>query len=397
MRNQSYTAGNKYLAEESLLDIGNRLDNNLERWKDVIKVGRDRLLGYFEAGMKPKVLRFWIVALLMAFGTLTYYGGYTPLVNISPLRELYNAPYDLFRAIFLIPIIYAAIVFRVRGSLIASLVFLCVVLPRAFIDSPYSFAILRAIVFVIITAFISLLVAIGSNRIDKEKENTKLLQYLASNIDKQEGEKQHLAREIHDGSLQVLLDISHSIDALSDVEDRRDVKLRLKHLRAKADDVQDSLRQLITGLRPPLLQELGLESSLRWLANEMAEERGIDVNVEIFGESRRLADTTELSLYRITQEALQNTKKYSRATEVGIRLGFIGNKVFLTIKDNGVGFSVPAQDKLAIKKKFGLVGMAERARLVGGNLRIESSEGNGTSILVEVPAKNIERSRVLFA
>lgn len=121
------------------------------------------------------------------------------------------------------------------------------------------------------------------------------------------------------------------------------------------------------------------------------------MNAEIFGNARRLAEDAELSLYRISQEALQNAKKHSLATKIQMILAFQGDKVYLTIQDNGIGFSLPAQDKLAIHKKFGLIGMTERARIVGGSLRIESSEGNGTAIFAEVPVRDIEYSHVTIS
>lgn len=364
---------------------GTITDHVPERWKKGVIANIFGWLVRAEASKKVQGYRLWIIVLLMAFGTLTYYINHTPLNNISFFQGLGSYPHDLFRTIFLIPIIYAASVFRIRGSLITSLAFLVVVLPRAFLDSPYPDSLLRALVFVIITCFVSVLVAIESNRIDKEKENTKLLQFMSDCMSKQEGEKQHLARELHDGSIQSLVDISHQIDTLSEIEERGDIKDHLKQLRDEADNVMAGLRQLVTGLRPPLLDEMGFETSLKWLASELAQRQGIDISVDVYGEVKRLDPNTELTLYRVAQEALQNAKKYSQATKIRLRLAFIGGNVHLTIYDNGVGFSVPEHEKLASKKKFGLIGMAERARLVGGSLRIKSSDGNGTVVFVEVP------------
>ncbi len=391
MGSQSCSPRSKISFEETLNKNKTFVGHAPERRKTSVIAKMVGWLVRTEASSKVQSYRLWIIVLLMAFGTLTYYINHTPLDNIPFFQGLGSYPHDLFRTIFLIPIIYAASVFRIRGSIITSLAFLIVVLPRAFLDSPYPDALLRALVFVIITGFVSLLVAIESNRIDKEKENTKLLQFMADCMNKQEGEKQHLARELHDGSLQALVDISHQIDILSEIEERGDIKDQLMQLRDEADSVNAGLRQLIVGLRPPLLEEMGFESSLKWLANDLAEKQGIEVNVDVFGESKRLSDLTELTLYRVAQEALQNAKKHSQATKIKLRLAFIGEKVHLTIQDNGVGFSVPKQEKLASNKKFGLIGMAERARLVGGNFRLESSEGNGTVVFIEVPVIGPER------
>jgi len=230
------------------------------------------------------------------------------------------------------------------------------------------------------------------NRIDKKEENTKLYQFLANCVSERETEKQHLAREIHDGSLQILMDISHDIDTLSETESDEVTRVGLKNLRDKADSVQTGLRQLVTGLRPPLLEELGLESSLRWVANEIVEKHEIEVTLEIIGKTRRLMDSVELALFRIAQEALHNAKKHSQATAILIKLAYNRGNIEMMIKDNGTGFSVPVQNQLAVSKKFGLIGMAERARVAGGNLRIESSLGKGTTISVNIAVNDLEQS-----
>jgi signal transduction histidine kinase len=112
----------------------------------------------------------WIIAVLMALGTFMYYVDQTPLANLAPFSSSFFAGvHDVHRIIFLIPTIYAALLFRVRGSLITSLAFLCVVLPRALLFSPYSDPLARPLLFVTASTLLSLLIATQMNRYEKEK------------------------------------------------------------------------------------------------------------------------------------------------------------------------------------------------------------------------------------
>jgi len=111
----------------------------------------------------------WIIVVLLALGTFTYYVDQTQLINVPPFNNaFFTTVHDIHRTLFLIPIVYAALLFRVRGSLITSFVFLCVVLPRGLLFSPYSEPLLRPLVFVSFAAFISLLIATQLNRIETE-------------------------------------------------------------------------------------------------------------------------------------------------------------------------------------------------------------------------------------
>lgn len=341
-----------------------------------------------QSGVNRKVGRYhiWLLTALLVLLTFIYYLDQTPIVEIWPFSSsIFTGVHDLQRTLFLVPLLYAAIVFRVRGSLITSFIFLCVVLPRSFLYSPYPDPLIRVIVFVVIATFVSLLVSVEINRIDSE--HAKLQQFLAETISRQEREKQHLARELHDESLQYLVDISHNIDELVDEEVKEDTKTKLKNLHQRINTVLFGIRQFIMGIRPPLLEEMGLGPSLKWLAHDIAEEKGVKVNVQIKGEARRLNDVVELNLFRIAQEALQNAKKHSRATQIDIQLTFETNKIQLNIRDNGIGFTVPSRTKLVAQAKFGLIGMSERARLVGGSLKIDSSWEFGTIVNAELKIK----------
>ncbi len=322
---------------------------------------------------------FWTILLLMAFGALTYYVQHTPLGRLPLFARIAQDPHDLLRTLFLIPLLYAAIAFRIRGSVIGSLAFLAIVMPRPFVCDPFPDSLFRTIAFAAVATVVTCLVAITLNRADREHE--KLEQFLSETMDAQESEKKYLARELHDESLQRLIDVSHEIDDLMEPEDSAELR-KLKLLREDVNTVLTGIRGFIMGLRPPLLDEMGLESSLGWLVHETSHE-GTQVEFEVSGEPRRLGAALELNLYRIAQEALQNVKKHAHATQTTIRLNFRGDRVQLMVKDNGLG--MPAVNRPTGRTGFGLIGMAERARVIGGDLRIDSSPGKGTLVFVEAP------------
>lgn len=331
-----------------------------------------------------------LVTLLLAAVTLLCYLGDISWFNFGRLGNEFfagQAYHELCLLLLTGPVIYASIIFRIKGGIIASLVIAAAILPDAFFFSPYSDPFYRLITF----TFISMLMAgfIGSqlnNRERFEKEQARLQHFLSETIDVQEREKQYLARELHDESLQFLVDISHNIDELEDESANETERAKLTQLHSDVESVIEGTRRFIQGLRPPLLEEVGLAMSLKWLVGELPEDAGIDVLADVSDAETELSGAKELTLFRIAQEAINNAKKHSMADKIEISLHFADGQAVLRVADNGRGFSVPSLDKLAEQRRFGLIGMQERARLAGGSLRIESAEGKGTVITAVMPA-----------
>jgi len=159
------------------------LKSTLHRWKEsmLAKVSEWSVQSDVEG---VRGAHFWIITALMAFVTFFYYVDQTRLVSISPFNHsFFTGVHDALRALFFVPIIYATLAFRVRGSLITSFVFLCVVLPRALLFSPYPNPLLRSLISVATTALISLLLATYLNQLEKERkghaESSKLHEELS--------------------------------------------------------------------------------------------------------------------------------------------------------------------------------------------------------------------------
>lgn len=212
--------------------------------------------------------------------------------------------------------------------------------------------------------------------------------YLQEVTRAQEEERKRLARELHDETAQWLIAISHHLERLADSSRRlsaEDTRL-LANLREEARNVLQGVRYFIRDLRPSILDDLGLLPALEWLAGELREQHGIEANLRVVGKQRRLTSEAELLLFRIAQEALNNVRRHAEASKVEVAIEFDKGKTRLTVKDDGKGFEVPkAVGELSRIGKLGLNGMDERARLLGGSLRVQSEPGKGTMIMVEAP------------
>ncbi len=159
------------LTEETKMTTKPTPKSTLQQWEEGVLAKITGWLPQSNARRGARNPHFWIVTILMVLCTFLYYVEQTPLVNIAPFNHsFFTGVHDLQRTLFLIPIVYAALVFRVRGSLIASFVFLGVVLPRALLFSTYPDRLLRPLLSVTFTAFISLLLATQLNRVEKERK-----------------------------------------------------------------------------------------------------------------------------------------------------------------------------------------------------------------------------------
>ena len=208
-------------------------------------------------------------------------------------------------------------------------------------------------------------------------------------IEAQEMERRRLAGDIHDGISQRLVTLSYRLDAAAQaaksVDDRAALTEQLDRARELAELTLQEARAAISGLRPPVLDDLGLSGGLASLARSIPQ---VDILTELA--DVRLPDHIELALYRIAQECLQNVVKHARAS--GARLTFAvesgehGEVARLEIVDDGVGFDT-LEHPLGSDEMggYGLLSMAERAEIVGGRLNIRSRPGSGTTVTATIP------------
>lgn len=159
----------------------------------------------------------------------------------------------------------------------------------------------------------------------------------------------------------------------------------LKELENLAEQTIENLRRLTRALRPIYLEDLGLVTALEMLAREISQVNSLIVDFQKTGNERRLSREVELSLYRIAQEALNNVAKHSGATRADLSIRYSDSEITLMISDNGHGFVAPASPtEFAPNGHFGLLGIHERADLIGARLGIESTQGQGTRIEIRL-------------
>lgn len=197
-----------------------------------------------------------------------------------------------------------------------------------------------------------------------------------------EEERRRVARELHDGPLQSLILLWRDLDGLGMPTSAAGRRV-LAGARHRAEQTADELRRFSRDLRPSVLDDLGLPSALRAEAAALHERTSIEVSFEAAGDSgSRLPTEIELTLLRICQEALRNVERHARARHVGIRLEVEADHYRLTVRDDGVGIGGPSRPSdLVAAGRLGVVGMHERARLVGAACSVEPANP-GT--LVEV-------------
>lgn len=225
--------------------------------------------------------------------------------------------------------------------------------------------------------------------ITEEKQMRDNLSFYLGEVTKaQEEERNRIARELHDETIQDLVALSRELDSIVSNSEglSEDEQAELEDMRQQTDDIIQGLRRLSQDLRPPILDRLGLRPALEWLASDVSKYSGIEVRTHLLGTERRLPKESELMLFRIAQEALRNMGWHSEATSGDLVMEFDVGAVKMIIKDNGKGFSLPESvSDLTRGGKLGLAGMRERALLLGGDMEIESEPGMGTTITVEVP------------
>jgi len=204
-----------------------------------------------------------------------------------------------------------------------------------------------------------------------------------------EEERQRIARELHDGPLQSLVQLLRALALLAN-EVPKSQRGPVAEARGSAERTADELRGFSRDLRPSVLDDLGISAAIRSEAESLGQRAGMSVQVRIQGKTRRLEEDTELALLRITQEAVRNIERHSGASEVVIGLGFSRSRICLTIADDGKGLDpIPTASELLTANHLGLVGMQERARLVGGVLRFTSPMSGGLTIRAEIPVGEI--------
>lgn len=231
--------------------------------------------------------------------------------------------------------------------------------------------------------------AIESVMLVAAEERARLDRDLLSRvIEAQEAERARVSRDLHDQIGQsltsVLLGQRLVLDALESTEpELRDAHARAEEVRSLAAEALNEVRELAFELRPIVLDDIGLVAALRRLASDLAERNDFTLDVDLGGltDDTRLPGEIETVVYRVVQEALTNVTRHARATAVRVSVVVADGRLRAEIVDDGTGFDPTA----AHHRSLGVTGMAERAALAGGEVRIASTPGAGTTVRLDVP------------
>jgi len=211
-------------------------------------------------------------------------------------------------------------------------------------------------------------------------------QFLTDLFQTIENERRNTARELHDGVGQQLGLLVTGLKSLRDDLPAAELVRQGRELRELAQEALRETKRLALGLRPSLLDDLGLAVALERLTEQVARHHEIDIDCQVDDLTDiRLPERYETTLFRIVQEALQNVVQHSEATAVSVKLRRPDHQLQLEILDNGRGLSADRATRPSPPGHMGVVGMSERASLAGGTFVLETAPGGGTRVFVTVP------------
>jgi signal transduction histidine kinase len=343
---------------------------------------------------------FWLICftlIVICLLYLIYY--YTKIDLIGNWRhwfwyiEILEFRYDIHGSLFYIPLLYAAFIFGWRGILITWLSSMVVILPHIVDYAPDTPSLLTNVIILSVPLLVVAFIAVELRW--REKEKTTLVEreserqaYMSQIFKAQEDERQRIAQELHDDTTQTLLVIANRAQALvsdESTEIASQTKRQAEWIRDAVIQVSEDMRRLSLDLRPSVLSDMGLVPALRWLVDRLNQEDSIDTKMLVDGELRKLNAETEVMIFRIVQEALNNIRRHAHATEAVLALEFTTDTVKITVRDNGKGFTMPkTTGYFTSKGRLGIIDMQQRAKFLNGTFNIRSEIGKGTSVSIDI-------------
>jgi len=340
---------------------------------------------------------FWILVSIMLGLTFLYYSDV--LIYDVPGQGwewfwhlvVFEFNNDLHGSLFCIPLIYSALVFWWRGILITWLCSMAIILPRIIYYSPDVNSLVTNIFLLLIPLLVVSIITLQIKWRESEKKAAIEIEkerqaYIARIFKSQEDERKRISREVHDDTTQRLWIVANEVQKLA-VERIRNVNPQaaseLETIKDTMLNIAEDTKRLSLALRPGILDDLGLVPAIRWLVDQLERNGSVQAKVLVTGQPRQLDQDINNHLFRISQEALNNIRRHADATEVNVTLAFNKETVKMVIQDNGKGFSLKDIDSFPHQERLGIIGIQERARLLGSTLHIDSKPNKGTTISVE--------------
>jgi len=401
--------------------------NTWQRWHDSITEKTIKFLPGNQVSRGVRSPHFWVIAALMAILTLIYYAGYTPLAQCGSFFSN-DFPHDLHRTLFLIPIIYAAITFRLRGALVTSFVFLCVMLPRTFY-SPYADPLGRPLLFVLFTAALGVLAAMLIDQVEKERKAHAELniahQELSAYVRKLEESQEQLIRAEKLTSLgQLAASIAHEINnplagvlvytqllskkVAGDAFKKEEALSYLSKMETEISRCSRIIRNLLDFARQtePMLRLVDVNQVIEQVLAMVGHQAQLQ-NVEVVKEfslslPKVMADFDQLQQI-FTNLALNAIQAMPEGGRLTVRSSAVDSEVRVDVQDTGCGISKENMGKLftpffttKVKGKGVGLGLAVAHGIIErhkGRIKVQSEVGKGTTFSVYLAGHNDEKSQ----
>ncbi|OGO70262.1 MAG: hypothetical protein A2Z49_09060 [Chloroflexi bacterium RBG_19FT_COMBO_56_12] len=224
-----------------------------------------------------------------------------------------------------------------------------------------------------------------------EERNQELRALSDRAITAQEAERKAIAQSLHDDTGQALTMLAIQLDRIDEriPEEQKALKKQVAEARMLTTNALTELRRILSGLRPSILDDLGLVPAIRWYARTYLEAARVHVIFKAPNTPFDLPPSVATTLFRISQEAMNNIVRHAQASTATIVLQLNSQQVQLRVEDNGCGFDQERVSQDAVHaNQLGLVGVRERAQLLGGKVTIESVPGKGSHLLAVIPLDN---------
>lgn len=288
---------------------------------------------------------------------------------------------NIIGSLFLIPILYATVVFRAWGAFILSLISIASVLPYV-TSMGLEFSLITVMV-LMIPAMVVLVIKIELElrRKDKLSVIKERQKYTSMVFDAQEAERRRISQELHDETMQTLAAIFKRAENIPPFE----YDTEISWIKDKILFTITNLRRITLDLRPSVLDDIGLVPALRLLVDQINKECETRIAILLEGNERKLSPQVEITIFRLVQEALNNIKYHSKAREATVILNFNIKTIEITVRDNGIGIlRLDKPSELVLKGKLGMIGMRERVESLSGKYQVYSEPGVGTELRMDI-------------
>jgi len=233
-------------------------------------------------------------------------------------------------------------------------------------------------------------IAIANARLfqSAEREHTEVERLLTRVITNTEDERLRISLELHDGPIQSVVAAQFAIEACRTLVMKNElsqVETKLHNVTQTLLQSTQDLRRIVCDLHPPDLEKSGLLSAVQAYLSNVGRDKGISCHLRVRGTATQLPHNTERGVYYVVREAITNVRKHAAASEINVLVEFQDDNLIVDVSDNGKGFDLPGEDAGFDAGHLGIRSMKERARLLKGNILIDSKPGKGTTVKLVVP------------